>query len=107
MVHTYQFSCQIIKPTRKGKKLIDNVSSNICKNKILYSNLSPWPTISDHDAPYITVNIPINKYELRHKFIQNLKHFDLETYINDFKTLLFGNVFSFNETDIQLENSLD
>ena len=103
MLHTYQLSCYITKPTRKGKKLIDHISSNICKNKILHSDVLPCATISDYDAPYIIVNTPTNKYEIRYKFIQNLKHFDLETYINDFKTLPFANVYSFNETDDQLD----
>ena len=103
MLHTYQYytiSCHITKPTRKGKKLIDHISSNICKNKILHSGVLPCATISDHDAPYIIVNIPTNKYEIRYKFIRNLKHFDFETYINDFKTP-FATVYSFNETDDQ------
>ena len=39
-----------------------------------------------------------------HKFTRNLKQFDLETYINDFKTLSFATVvYSFNETDDQLD----
>ena len=79
MLHTYQLSCHITKSTRKGKKLIDHICSNICKKKILHSDVLPCPTISDHDAPYIIVNIPTNKYEIRYKFIRNLKHFDLET----------------------------
>ena len=65
--------------TCKGKKLIDHICSNICKKRILHSDVLPCPTISDHDAPYIIVNIPTNKYEIRYKFIRNLKHFDLET----------------------------
>ena len=32
-----------------------------------------------------------------------MKHFDLETYINDFKTLPFSAVYSFNETNDQLD----
>ena len=63
----------------------------------------PCDTISDHDAPYIIVNIPTNKYEIHYKFIRNLKHFNLETYINDFKTLPFATVYSFNEADDQLD----
>ena len=78
MLHTYQLSCHITKSTRKGKKLIDHICSNICK-KILHSDVLSCPIISDHDGPYITVNIPTNKYEIRYKFIRNLKHFDLET----------------------------
>ena len=101
MLHTYQLSCHITKPTR-NKKLIDHISSNIWKNKILHSDVLPCPTISDHDAPYIIVNLPTNKYEIRHQFIRNLKLFDLETHITDFKTLPFATVYSFNETDDQL-----
>ena len=103
MLHTYQLSCHITKPTRKGKKLIDHISSNICENKILHSDVLPCPTISDHDTPYIIVNIPTSKFEIRYKFIRNLKHFNLETYINDFKTLPFATVYSFNETDDELD----
>ena len=32
-----------------------------------------------------------------------MKNFELETYINDFKTLPFSTVYSFNETDDQLD----
>ena len=102
MLHTYQLSCHITKPTR-NKKLIDHISSNIWKNKILHSDVLPCPTISDHDAPYIIVNLPTNKYEIRDQFIRNLKLFDLETHITDFKTLPFATVYSFNETDDQLD----
>ena len=103
MLHTYQLSCHITKPTGKDKKLIDHISSNICENKIFHLDVLPCPTISDHDAPYIIVNIPTNKYEIRYKFIRNLKRFDLETYINDLKTLPFVTVYSFNEADGQLD----
>ena len=103
MLHSYQLSCHITKPTRKGKNLMDHISSNICKNKILHSDVLPRATISDHDAPYIIVNIQTNKYEIRYKFIQNLKQFNLNPYINDFKTLPFAIVYSFNETDNKLD----
>ena len=103
MLHTYQLSCHITKSTRKGKKLIDHICSNICKKKTPHSDVLPCPTISDNDAPYIIENIPTNTYEIRYKFIRNLKHFDLETYINDFKTLPFSTVYSLNETDDQLD----
>ena len=65
MLHTYQLSCHITKSTRKGKKLIDHICSNIYKNKILHSDVLPCLTISDPDAPYIIVKIPTNKYKIR------------------------------------------
>ena len=54
-------------------------------------------------TPCIIVNIPTNKYEIPYKFKRNLKHFDLETYINDFRTLTLATLYSFNETDDQLD----
>ena len=54
---TYQLSCHITKQTGKGKKLINHISSNMCKKKIFHSEVLPRPTKSDHDAPYIIVNI--------------------------------------------------
>ena len=95
ILHTYQLSCHITKPARKGKKLIDHISSSNCKKKIFHSDVLPCPTISDHDAPYVIVNLPTNKYEIRYKFIRNLKLFDLETFITDFKTLRFATVYVF------------
>ena len=103
MLHTYQLSCHITKSTRKDKYLIGHICSNICENKILHSDVLPCPTISDYNAPYIIINIPTNKYKIRYKFIRNLKRFDLETYVNDFKKLPFATVYSFNETDDQLD----
>ena len=103
MLHRYQLSCRKTKLTRMGKKLIDHISLNICKNKTLHSDVLPCPTISNHHAPYIIVNIPPNKYEIRYKFIRNSKHFDLETYVNDCKLLPFATVYLFNETDDQLD----
>ena len=35
--------------------------------------------------------------------INSYEHFNLETYINDFKTLPFATMYSFNETDDQLD----
>ena len=64
LLHSYQLSCHINKSTRKCKKLVDHIYSNI-KNKILHSDVLPYPTLSDQDAPYIIINIPTNKYEIR------------------------------------------
>ena len=44
-------------PTRKGSKIIYRIIINI-PNKILYSNVLPFPSISDHDVLYIIAKIP-------------------------------------------------
>ena len=100
MLDTYEVFCHVTEPTRKWKNLVDLISTN-SKIKILYDNVMPCPTVSDHDAPYIFVDLPTNKNELWCKFIRNLKAFDLESLINNFKTLTFTTVYSFDDTDDQ------
>ena len=45
MLHTYQLSCRITNPICKGKKSIDHISSNICKNKVLHLDVLPFATV--------------------------------------------------------------
>ena len=59
----------------------------------------PWYNI--HGAPYIVLNLPTNKFEIHYKFIRNLKRFDLEIFVKDFKTSPFTAVNSFDETEDQ------
>ena len=68
----------------------------------LHSEILPYPTISDHDIPCINMNVPTNKFEIRYKFIRNLKHFNLETFPNYFKTLPFTVVCSLEKNEDQL-----
>ena len=41
MLDTYQLSCHVYKTICKCKKLMDHISSNISKNKILHSEILP------------------------------------------------------------------
>ena len=100
---TYDLNNHISKATRIGKKLIDHIISNIPANKILHSDVLPCPTISDHDAPYIIANMPVNKFETRYKYIRNLKNFELEKYVQDFKTLPIFLVYFFDDPNDQLD----
>ena len=63
VLETYDLNNHITKATRIGKKLTNHIISNIPANKILHSDVLPCPTISDHDTPYITANMPVNKFE--------------------------------------------
>ena len=67
-------------PTRKGSKIIYRIIINI-PNKILYSNVLPFPSISDHDVLYIIAKIPTNKYQCCYKFVRDMKNFDFQKQI--------------------------
>ena len=69
-------------PTRHGKSLIDHISTNIPK-KIICENVIPCETISDHDAPFVVLNIKKQKFQPRYEFVRDEKSFNLGNYIND------------------------
>ena len=103
VLETYDLNNQITKAARTGKKLIDYFISNIPANIILYSDVLPCPTISDHNAPYIIANMPVNKFQTRYKYKRNLKNFELKKYVQDFKTLPISLVYSFDNPNDQLD----
>ena len=84
VLETYDLNNHMSKATQIVEKLIDNIISNIPANKILHSDVLPCPAISDHEAPYIIANMPVNKFETRYKYIRKLKNFELEKYVQDF-----------------------
>ena len=67
-------------PTRKGSKIIYRIIINI-PNKILYSNVLPCPSISDHDVLYIIAKIPTSKYQSCYKCVRDMNNFDLQKQI--------------------------
>ena len=76
-------------PTRKGIKNVDHIIT-IIQNEIIYSNVLPRPSISDHDALYIVTKISIPKYQIRYKFIRDMKEFDMARFqSNSFFNSLF------------------
>ena len=72
-------------PTRKGSKIIYRIIINI-PNKILYSNVLPFPSISDHDVLYIIAKIPTNKYQPCYKFVRDMNNFDFQKQIKVWST---------------------
>ena len=103
VLETYDLNNHISKATRIGKKVIDHIISNIPANKILHSDVLQCPTISNHDAPYIIANMPVNKFETRYKYIRNLKNSELEKYVQDFTALPISLVYSFDDPNDQLD----
>ena len=98
ILNTYGLTQHISYPTRHGKSLIDYISTNISK-KVICENVIPCETISDHDAPFVVLNIKKQKFQPRYKFLHDEKSFNLENYIKDFSQLLLSTVYSFGDPD--------
>ena len=103
VLETYDLNNHVTKATRIEKKLADHIISNIPADKILHSDVLPCPTINDHDAPYIIANMPVNKFETRHKYTRNLKNFEFEKYVQDLKALPISLVYSFDDPNDELD----
>ena len=79
----------VTKPTRTTKSsatLIDHIITNM-PQCVTHTDVLPCPLISDHDAPYCTLNIRISRYAPRYKFIRNEKQFNENAFVEDFSTI--------------------
>ena len=102
ILDAYGLTQHISYPTRHGKSLIDHISTNIPK-KVICENVIPCETISDHDAPFVVLNIKKQKFQPRYKFVGDEKSFNLENYINDFSQLPLSTMYSSDDPDVQVE----
>ena len=102
ILDAYGLTQHISYPTRHGKSLIDHISTNIPK-KVICENVIPCETISDHDAPFVVLNIKKQKFQPRYKFVRDEKSFNLENYLKDFSQLPLSTVYSFDDPDDQVE----
>ena len=92
----------ITSATRKGKTLIDHISSNI-PERLVHQGVIPADEISDHDLTYVIRNIKKHRFEPRYKNVRNEKNFNINEYINDFSKIPFSVVYSFDDPNDQLD----
>ena len=89
-------------PTWHEKSQINHISTNI-NTKVIYENIIPCETISQHDASCLVLNTKKQKFQPRYKFVRGEKPFNLENYINDSSQLPLSTVHSFDDSDDQVE----
>ncbi|CAB3988515.1 Hypothetical predicted protein [Paramuricea clavata] len=75
---------------------------------VSYCNVLPCPTVSDHDAPYVCINIRACRFQPRFKLLRDEKQFDEKAFIGDIASLPFNIVYGIDDPDQQLDifNSL-
>lgn len=80
ILDSFNLKQHVTKPTRTTKSsatLIDHIITNI-PQCVTHTDVLPCPLISDHDAPYATLNIRVSRYAPRYKFIRNEKQFNVK-----------------------------
>ena len=85
-LHLFNLHEHITKPTRKGKSLIHHICGNV-PNKLIHNGVVCTNEFSDHDTPFVILNIKNERYEPHHKYITYERKVDMNHYINDFSKL--------------------
>ena len=60
--------------------------------------------ISDHDTPFVILNIKKERYEPRYKYIRDERKVDMNQYVNDFSKLPLSLVYGFEVPEDQISN---
>lgn len=71
ILQTFSLHQHLSIPTRKQKSLIDHISSNT--NKIIHRDVINTDEISDHDTPFVILNIKKERFEKRDKYTYDVK----------------------------------
>ena len=79
--------------TRTSRTLIDHINTNY-PMRISATYVIPTSIVSDHDAPFACINVRVNRYQLRYKYIRNMKTFDEQEFTTDLDTLTLNIVYS-------------
>ena len=82
----------IDQPTRNGNKIIDHIASNL--DHILAKNVLPCDEISDHDAPYVIIDIRKQRFVPRFKYIRRENNIDISAFKRDIERLPLNLVYA-------------
>ena len=61
-----QMVTKVTRTTNTSSTLIDHIITTLPKN-VTYTDILPCPLISDHNGPYVTVNVQVIRYAPRYK----------------------------------------
>jgi len=72
-------------------------------SKVIGYNVIPSDEVSDHDTPFIVVNIRKERFEPRYKILRDEKNFDLQAYTRDFAELPLNLLYAFADPNDQID----
>ena len=49
----------------------------LATEKVFITDVLPYPTVSDHDAPYAIIKIPTASFQTRYKYVRNMKNLEI------------------------------
>ena len=71
--------------------------------RVTHTDVIPCPHISDHDTPYICLNVRVTRFMPRYKYIRDERNLDLDAFKQEFEQLPLSLVYSTNDPEMQLD----
>jgi exonuclease III len=105
ILQSFNLHQHVNKPTRitsSSRSLIDHIISSH-PNRITHTDVLPCSIASDHDGSYACINIRVERFRPRYKYIRYEKQFDQEAFLKDFSTLPLSLIYSTNDPNDQLD----
>ena len=97
-----QFATKPTRVIRTSGTQIDHIITNY-PMRISVTDVIPISIVSDHDSPFACINVRVNRYQPRYKYIRNMKIVDEQEFISDLDSLPLNIVYSSDDPDEQLE----
>ena len=97
-----QLVTKATRTTKTSATLIDHMITNM-STQVTHCDVLTNLMISDHDAPYICLNVRTTRLIPRFKFIRHEENFDAVTFCHDFEQLPLSIVYSTDDPDTQVE----
>ena len=105
ILSTLNLTQQVTKATRTtlhSETLIDHIITNMPR-QVTFTEVLPCPHISEHDAPYVCINVRVTHFIPRYKYIRDKRNLELDALKQDFAQLPLNLVFSTDEPEMQLD----
>ena len=99
-LNLHQHVTKTTRTTKNSSTLIDHIISN-SPERISFTDVLPYPLLSDHDAVYACINIKVTRFQPRYKYIRDERNFDETAFKEDFAALPFTIIDTFPDTDAE------
>ena len=88
--------------TRRSETLLDHIITNLPR-QVTHTDVIRGLMISDHDAQYACLNVRVNRFAPRYKYVRHEKNFDQNAFTKGFAELPLSVIYSSDDPDEQLE----
>lgn len=97
-----QIGTKATRITRRSEKLLDHIITNLPRQGT-HTDVIRGLMICDHDARYACLNVPVNRFVPRYKYIRHEKNLGQNAFTRDFAELPLSVIYSSDDPNEQLE----